>query len=267
MARRLAHEIKNPLTPIQLAVQEIHRRYSEGDASYKKLLDTTLEIVEDEVGTLRRLVGEFSSFARLPHATLTPADLGEFLREQRDRISLVGDDPADAEIGGAESTVLPRGVELEFTLPEGEAPVHLDRQMFRRALLNLIRNAGQAIEGVGQGGGKIRVGVSREGDYFAIDIDDDGPGIPPEMRHTVFDPYVTTKTDGTGLGLAIVKKIVIEHGGNIVADESPLGGARMRLRIPAAGSAASDAVLEARDWQAPPSSARPSRRRPSIASA
>src|SRR5690606_24292442 len=79
MARRLAHEIKNPLTPIQLAVQEIHRRYPESNPEYQKLLDTSLEIVEDEVGTLRRLVSEFSNFARLPRAKLEPADLGEFL--------------------------------------------------------------------------------------------------------------------------------------------------------------------------------------------
>jgi signal transduction histidine kinase len=139
--------------------------------------------------------------------------------------------------------------------------------MLRRALINLIRNAGQAIEGSGKSEGRIHVKLDRDGDYFVIDLDDDGPGVPEEMRQTVFDPYVTTKTDGTGLGLAIVKKIVVEHGGSITAHESPLGGARMRLRIPAAGSAASAAVLEARDWQAPPSSATPSRRRPSIASA
>lgn len=261
MARRLAHEIKNPLTPIQLAVQEIHRRYAGQEGEYKRLLDTTLEIVEDEVGTLRRLVSEFSGFARLPQASLELADLAEFLREQRDRISLVGDEALD---GDGEGAVLPRGVELSFELPEAEAPVYLDRQMLRRALINLIRNAGQAIDGAR--GARIVVRLDRDGDYYLVDIDDDGPGIPEEMRQTVFDPYVTTKTEGTGLGLAIVKKIIVEHGGSISADNSPLGGARMRIRIPAAGSAASAAVLEARDWQAPPSSARPSRRS-SVASA
>jgi two-component system, NtrC family, nitrogen regulation sensor histidine kinase NtrY len=265
MARRLAHEIKNPLTPIQLAVQEVHRRYPGGEDGYRKLLDTTLEIVEDEVSTLRRLVSEFSGFARLPQARLEPADLAEFLREQRDRISLLGDEALDGELS-AEGAVLPRGVELDFRLPASEAPVHLDRQMLRRALINLIRNAGQAVERDGPGAGRIVVGLDRDGDYFVVDVDDDGPGIPEEMRHTVFDPYVTTKHDGTGLGLAIVKKIVVEHGGSIHADQSPLGGARMRLRLPAAGSAAASAVLEARDWQSPPSSARPSRRS-SIASA
>lgn len=262
MARRLAHEIKNPLTPIQLAVQEIHRRYPGSDDPYKQLLDTTLEIVEDEVGTLRRLVSEFSGFARLPQAQLEPADLADFLREQRDRISLVGDDGESA----GEGAVLPRGVELSFELPDEPAAVHLDRQMLRRALINLVRNAGQAIESSGKQAGQIRVSLERDGDFFVVDVDDDGPGVPEEMRLTVFDPYVTTKNDGTGLGLAIVKKIIVEHGGSIAAHASPLGGARMRIRIPAAGSAAATAALEARDWQAPPSSARPSGRRPSIAS-
>jgi nitrogen fixation/metabolism regulation signal transduction histidine kinase len=257
MARRLAHEIKNPLTPIQLAVQEVHRRYPGEDAQFQKLLDTTREIVEDEVGTLRRLVGEFSGFARLPQARLEHADLAEFLREQRDRISLVEDEVNETDGTFDRGSVLPRGVELEFELPEGPAEAYLDRQMLRRALLNLIRNAGQAVEGTGKSG-RVKVSVARAGEFWTIDIDDSGPGIPPEMRQTVFDPYVTTKTEGTGLGLAIVKKIVVEHGGSVAAESSPLGGARIRVKIPIAGSAAAKAVLEARDWQAPPSSGRPS---------
>ena len=99
MARRLAHEIKNPLTPILLAVEECHRKYAGADPSFRKLLDTTLEIVEEEVGTLRRLVGEFSSFARLPRAELSEGDLGEFLRDQASHAHLVQDEP-DAKGGG-----------------------------------------------------------------------------------------------------------------------------------------------------------------------
>ncbi len=97
MARRLAHEIKNPLTPISLAVQEIHRRYAGSDAEYQRLVDTTLEIVEDEVGTLRRLVGEFSDFARLPQASLFRADLAEFLREQAARFGVRSGDRDSGE--------------------------------------------------------------------------------------------------------------------------------------------------------------------------
>jgi nitrogen fixation/metabolism regulation signal transduction histidine kinase len=255
MARRLAHEIKNPLTPIQLAVQEVHRRYDGNDPAFKKLIDTTREIVEDEVGTLRRLVSEFSNFARLPQATLERQDLAEFLREQRERISLVEDEVVDGEVV---PSVMPRGVELAFDLPDDPAEAYFDRQMLRRALLNLIRNAGQAVEGSGKPDGKVEVRLTGDGDYWVIDIDDDGPGIAPEMRDLVFDPYVTTKTEGTGLGLAIVKKIVVEHGGAVSAHASPTGGARIRVRIPRAGTGAASAALEARDWQGPPSSGRPS---------
>src|SRR4029079_18424519 len=91
MARRLAHEIKNPWRPSQLAVEECHRRYEGDDAEYRRILETTLEVVAEEVGSLRRLVGEFSSFARLPRAELSPGDLGEFLREQRDHFAASGE--------------------------------------------------------------------------------------------------------------------------------------------------------------------------------
>jgi len=256
MARRLAHEIKNPLTPIQLAVQEVHRRYAGEDRQYQKLLDTTREIVEDEVGTLRRLVGEFSNFARLPQAELAKADLSDFLREQRDRISVVDDEGGELEPSLERGTVLPRGVEIEFDLPDGSTEAHLDKQMLRRALINLIRNAGQAIAGAGRDQGRVRVRVSRDGEHWLLDVDDDGPGIAPELRESVFDPYVTTKTEGTGLGLAIVKKIVVEHGGSVSAESNPWGGARMRVRLPVAGTPAAQALLEARD-RAAPASVRP----------
>jgi two-component system nitrogen regulation sensor histidine kinase NtrY len=252
MARRLAHEIKNPLTPIQLAVQEIHRRYGGGDAQYNKLLDSTLEIVEDEVGTLRRLVSEFSDFARLPQAHLEQADLVEFLRDQSERLSLLDDDSMGE--GTRQDSAAVAALDIDLVVPEGSAMVYMDRQMLRRALINLVRNAGQAIAGAGRQSGKVRIQLERRDEFWVIDLDDDGPGIAEALEQSIFDPYVTTKTEGTGLGLAIVKKIVVEHGGSIVAGSSPLGGARIRLRLPAAGTAAGTAALEARD--SPPASSR-----------
>jgi two-component system nitrogen regulation sensor histidine kinase NtrY len=240
MARRLAHEIKNPLTPIQLAVEEVHERYSGNDTSYRSLLDATLEVVEAEVGTLRRLVGEFSDFARLPQAVLEPGDLAAFLREQASQALFTEETFAD---GWKEGTAPPR-ITVAFDIPSGEAPANLDKQMLRRALINLIRNSAQAIRDQSRTEGKVRISLQRSGDFWAIDIDDDGPGIPVESRERIFDPYVTTKHDGTGLGLAIVKKVVVEHGGIISALESPLGGARVRVTIPTGGSAPSAAVLE-----------------------
>jgi nitrogen fixation/metabolism regulation signal transduction histidine kinase len=224
MARRLAHEIKNPLTPIQLAVQDIHRRYDGESKEYQKLLDTTLEVVEDEVGTLRRLVSEFSDFARLPRAELEQADLAEFLQELSERPLLAEDERLrDAAPDGADAP------SIGFEIEKAPAPVQIDRQMLRRVLINLVRNAAQAMKGKG----RIVVRLHRDGDAFHLDVDDDGPGVPSGMREQIFDPYVTTKTDGAGLGLSIVKKIVIEHHGSILATESPLGGARLRVRLPA----------------------------------
>ena len=249
MARRLAHEIKNPLTPIQLAVQECHRRYDGSDRRFQKLLDTTLEIVEEEVGTLRRLVTEFSNFARLPRAELTEGDMEQFLREQQEKLALTeGDEEVSNQL---------RGVALEWRLPERPVLVAFDPILLHRVLVNLTANAAQAIRGVGGAEGKIVVEAGLEPGQLCLDVDDSGPGIPVELRGRIFDPYFTTKSDGNGLGLAIVKKIIVEHGGTIEALESPLGGARLRIRLPLAGTPASQVALSHSGSQSPPSSSPP----------
>jgi nitrogen fixation/metabolism regulation signal transduction histidine kinase len=246
MAQRLAHEIKNPLTPIQLAVQECHRKYGGNDAKYRALLDTTLEIVEEEVGTLRRLVGNFSSFARLPHAELKEADLASFLRDCENQLGHL-EDPSLGE-GSTDAEPIPsQNVEIRWEVPKDPIRVALDRQMLRRVVVNLVRNAVQAIRDHARSSrpdalaplasnevlGHVVVTASPEGDGARIEVEDDGPGIAASMRGRIFDPYFTTKADGTGLGLAIVKKIVVEHGGEIDVDQSPrLGGARFTLHLP-----------------------------------
>ena len=247
MAQRLAHEIKNPLTPIQLAVQECHRKYGGDDPKYRALLDTTLEIVEEEVGTLRRLVGSFSNFARLPHADLQPANLSDFLRDCENQLGHLEDPFAGESTGdAADAEPLPAtNVEIKWEVPKEELSVAIDRQMLRRVVVNLVRNAVQAIRdhqlrgskpsGVPAGEvlGRVIVSAHAEGEGVRIEVEDDGPGVATSMRGRIFDPYVTTKADGTGLGLAIVKKVVVEHGGEIEADESPrLGGARFVLHLP-----------------------------------
>ncbi|MES1179394.1 MAG: ATP-binding protein [Myxococcales bacterium] len=246
MARRLAHEIKNPLTPISLAVQEIHRRYVGSDPDYQRLVDTTLEVVEDEVGTLRRLVSEFSDFARLPQASLERADLAEFLREQAGRFGLRNGDRDSSENALDELLSLGQATDIavEFDVPTGPCEALIDHQMLRRVLFNLVRNAAQALVNPSAGSGRIVVRLAQEGEFWNLDVEDNGPGIPAELRETVFDPYVTTKDDGTGLGLSIVKKVVIEHGGSIRAGESSLGGARLRVRLPVLGTRAAERALE-----------------------
>jgi nitrogen fixation/metabolism regulation signal transduction histidine kinase len=247
MAQRLAHEIKNPLTPIQLAVQECHKKYAGDDARYRRLLDTTLEIVEEEVGTLRRLVGNFSNFARLPHAELVEANLSDFLRDCEAQLGHL-EDPSLGE-GSSDNEPIPaQNVEIRWEVPDDGIEVAVDRQMLRRVLVNLVRNAVQAIRDgnerkstagteldvpVGDVLGHVVVSAEREGDGARIVVEDDGPGIADSVRGRIFDPYFTTKADGTGLGLAIVKKVVVEHGGEIEATASRrLGGARFVLRLP-----------------------------------
>ncbi len=240
MARRLAHEIKNPLTPIQLAVQDIHRRYSGADPAYQQLLDTSLEIVEDEVGTLRRLVTEFSNFARLPEPDLEPADLRAFLQEQAQQL-------AHEKLPGSESVLnIPdNSVEIRFQLPAEAAPVWLDRQMFRRAFLNLIENARHALS-MATSPPQLLVSLKRDADFWQLTVEDSGPGIPEALSTSLFDPYVTTKSEGAGLGLAIVKKIVIDHGGRIAQGSSRFGGAKLSIWLPAQSTHAQESFLASR---------------------
>jgi nitrogen fixation/metabolism regulation signal transduction histidine kinase len=248
MAQRLAHEIKNPLTPIQLAVQECHRKYADGDPRFRTLLDTTLEIVEEEVGTLRRLVGNFSSFARLPHAELRESDLRELLGDCADHLVDLGADFAEES---ADDGVVAHDVDVRWEIPGEAIPVEIDRQMLRRVLVNLVRNAVEAIRGARPARtdaaprGQVVVYATREPDGVSIFVEDDGPGVPDALRDRIFEPYFTTKADGTGLGLAIVKKIVVEHNGVItVARGALLGGAAFVVALPPAHSLA---IAVARD--------------------
>jgi two-component system nitrogen regulation sensor histidine kinase NtrY len=264
MAQRLAHEIKNPLTPIQLAVQECHRKYPGEDSRFRALLDTTLEIVEEEVGTLRRLVGNFSSFARLPHAELREASLRDFLGECSDQLGHLG---AELSENGADDVIVAHDVEVRWEVPDEPLFVAIDRQMLRRVLVNLVRNAVEAIrderQAVGDGSARGHVIVRGEqtADGIAVIVEDDGPGVPDPAKERVFDPYFTTKVEGTGLGLAIVKKIVVEHNGAIVINRSVrLGGAAFVVALPFLHSLAIAAARDGGERVAQSSRAIPTRR-------
>jgi two-component system, NtrC family, nitrogen regulation sensor histidine kinase NtrY len=212
IARRLAHEIKNPLTPILLAVQQVHRSYKGDDARFRRSLDTANEVVEQEVQTLKRLVENFSRFARLPAVSPIREDLAALSRE------LVAGHP---EIAG-----------LEVDAPESPVWGLADRGLLRQALANLLKNAHEGHRGV-DGAPRVRLSVVPSEDLVALQVDDNGVGVPEDRRESIFEPYVTHKEDGTGLGLAIVKKIVLEHGGHIHVEASPLGGARFVVTLPA----------------------------------
>ncbi|MFK7998707.1 MAG: ATP-binding protein [Polyangiales bacterium] len=220
-ARRLAHEIKNPLTPIRLAAQEIHRSYDGEDERFSQKLSDAKEIIEEEVETLRRLVGEFSSFAKLPSAALEAADLNEFVSDLELAITTIAIDVFPEE---------PRPATKIRLAPVESLPVQIDAMMLKRCVDNLVRNALQAMRG-GKGS-IVRVSVEDDGEDACISVEDDGPGIPKGDWESIFDPYFTTKSDGTGLGLAIVKKVILEHEGSITCEKSSLGGARMVIRVP-----------------------------------
>jgi signal transduction histidine kinase len=226
VARRLAHEIKNPLTPIQLSVQELASKYRGGDPAYERLLTTAQEILAEEIGTIRRLVDDFSAFAKLPKVEPRPVDLGQ-----------VADDFVRAH---AEWQPF-----LRFAAPPEAVGSECDRMLIRRVLANLVENAVQAAQGAGR---EPVVGLSvvadRERGTASLVVDDNGPGVPTSERERIFDPYVTTKEHGTGLGLAIVRKIVLDHGGDVhvSAAPSPLGGARLTVTLPAAGHVSAGGV-------------------------
>lgn len=223
IARRLAHEIKNPLTPILLAVQQVHRSYRGDDARYRRVVDTAAEIVEQEVATLKRLVENFSRFARLPPAEPQDADLAAFARE------LVAAHP---EIDG-----------LLAIAPEHPVIAAVDKGLLRQALTNLLKNAHEALRERGErdfeAAPRVHLRVEELDDAVRLVVEDNGPGVAHDDRERIFEPYVTGKDDGTGLGLAIVKKIVLDHEGTIAATDSADGGARFEIVLPRAQRGAS----------------------------
>jgi len=215
VARRLAHEIKNPLTPIQLAVQELVSKYAGDDERYRRLLTTANEILYEEITGLRRLVDDFSAFAKLSRAEPVMMDLSALVAE------FVRQNPQFEKV-------------TRVVVPETAVHAKCDKVLFRRVLANLVENAVQAAEAEGRAPQiVINVGPSEQADKVLVSVEDNGPGVPEKDRQRIFDPYVTHKEGGTGLGLAIVRKILIDHGGDIrVADvPSALGGARFEVRV------------------------------------
>jgi two-component system, NtrC family, nitrogen regulation sensor histidine kinase NtrY len=218
VARRLAHEIKNPLTPIQLAVQQCVSAYKGDDARYAQLLRDTGEIVEEEIEGLRRLVDTFRTLGALPKVEKAPIALAEVIEELRL-------DPAMA-------------TRLALAPPDAPVTVRADKLLLKRVLANLVENAIHAGQEAGSAG-LVAIGWTADParDVVTITVDDHGKGVGEASRDKIFDPYVTTKATGTGLGLAIARKIAIEHGGDLVlsADRAPTGGARFVVSLPLRG--------------------------------
>jgi nitrogen fixation/metabolism regulation signal transduction histidine kinase len=214
VARRLAHEVKNPLTPVAMSVETLRDAWARKSPDLPEIFDEATQAIREEVRRLSRIVDEFGRFARLPQPEL----------RQVGGVELLGAFLALYPEG-------PPGIELVREIPEDLPVVRVDPDQILQVLHNLLRNA---FEAVGRHG-RARVSARRDGDELVVEVGDSGPGIPPEIRPHLFEPYFTTKEAGTGLGLAISDRIVREHGGRIEVESEPGKGTTFSLRIPAAG--------------------------------
>ena len=201
VARRIAHEIKNPLTPIQLAAERLKRRFAKEIKSDPDTFTQCADTIVRHVGDIGRMVDEFSAFARMPQPAIKPEDLGRIARE-----ALVLQKTAHPEI------------DWHTEIPERGPVVPCDRRLLRQALTNLLQNATDAVA-MREGAGVIEVAVRQEDHAVRVSVTDDGIGLPQEDRTRLTEPYVTHKPKGTGLGLAIVKKIMEDHGGQLALED------------------------------------------------
>lgn len=211
VARRLAHEIKNPLTPIRMSLETLLAASQRGplDERFHRLFSESARAVLEEVDRLKRIVDEFSQFARLPKPELKPQDLADVVQ------------PIMALYGAHD------GIAFDVQIERG-AQARIDRDQLTQVLVNLIKNAEEAMVGRT---GAIHVRV-KAGAEAVVEIEDEGPGIPAELKARLFEPYVTTKPQGTGLGLAIAQRIIQEHAGRLEVSDGTSGGALFRVSLP-----------------------------------
>jgi two-component system nitrogen regulation sensor histidine kinase NtrY len=223
VARRIAHEIKNPLTPIQLSAERLRRKYGKSITEDRAVFEQCTDTIVRQVDDIRRMVDEFSRFSRMPKPVIAPEDVADTVKQV---VFLM-------RVGHAD-------IDIEARVPDDHMPARFDRRLISQALTNIIKNGAEAIAALPEGSerGRIEVSAERMGHEIVIDVVDNGIGLPKDNRSRLLEPYVTTRDKGTGLGLAIVGKILEDHGGGIElhdASEKVPGqrGAWMRLRIAA----------------------------------
>jgi two-component system nitrogen regulation sensor histidine kinase NtrY len=237
VARRIAHEIKNPLTPIQLSAERLKRRFGERvEDEDRSVFDQCTETIVRQVDDIRRMVDEFSGFARMPRPIMEERDLNEVVREA---VFL--------------QEVSQPNIRFQLDLPDSPVLAQVDHRLVTQALTNIVKNATESIEAarrLDSESGLITVSVSGDGSRALIDVEDDGKGLPQADRERLLEPYMTTREKGTGLGLAIVRKIMEEHGGSIaLLDARAVAqggrGARVRLTFPLVADAERQPVVAA----------------------
>ena len=243
VARRIAHEIKNPLTPIQLSAERLRRKYLDEIKSDPETFVTCTDTIVRQVGDIGRMIDEFSAFARMPAPNLEPHDIIALVRE-----AVVMQRVAHPDIV------------FETHLPDDPRVIVCDARQVGQALTNLLQNAAESIAGreVPPGTepppGHIALAIEVENGRTIVEVTDNGRGLPVEQRQRLVEPYVTTRAKGTGLGLAIVKKIMEDHGGELMLGDAPNGGARVRLVFVAGEADASEAAESSTKPSSPPSS-------------
>lgn len=227
VARRIAHEIKNPLTPIQLSAERIKRRYGKVIQEDREVFDQCTDTIIRQVGDIGRMVDEFSAFARMPKPTIERMDLRDVLREASFLVEVSRN-------------------EIAFERDYGNTPLigQFDSRLMSQAFGNLIKNAAESTEAMAHETGEhgvIRITASVENGAIVVKVMDNGKGLPKQNRQRLLEPYVTTRDKGTGLGLAIVRKIIEDHGGHLELEDAPETfhggrGAMIRVTLPASPS-------------------------------
>jgi len=256
VARRLAHEIKNPLTPIRLSAERLRHKLLEGmNPNDAQILERATHTIVQQVEAMKEMVNAFSEYARTPKMDLSSFDLNQLVAEVTDLYRA-----QDRGAHAAQTAKRHLSVILDPQLGEAPGAIEADRGRLRQLLHNLLANACEALEGREEARLQVetRLTIRSGGSVAELIVEDNGPGFAPDVAGRLFDPYVTTKPKGTGLGLAIVKKIIEEHGGkieaqNVTGNAGESNGARVRVELPlvaanrAAGTRASrEAVLEPR---------------------
>jgi two-component system nitrogen regulation sensor histidine kinase NtrY len=226
VARRIAHEIKNPLTPIQLSAERIRRKYGDSITKDREVFDHCTDTIIRQVSDIGRMVDEFSDFARMPKPVMERNDVRDIVREA---VFLF-------QVSRPE-------INFELDLPDKPVVSLSDRRLLTQAVTNLVKNASEAIDSALEADpartdkGHVTAKVRTKGDRLQVTVIDNGCGLPEENRHRLVEPYMTTRTKGTGLGLAIVQRITEQHGGTLNLSDAPKRsgkqqGASVRMDLP-----------------------------------